>query len=89
MRSAFFDNPASYAFRTRDDWKKEIAKLLTPDSLILDTETTGTGSDARMIELSIVSTEGELLYNQLFATGEPLPEVIPGITGITDEMLSD
>lgn len=89
MRSAFFDNPASYAFRTREDWKKEIAKLLTPDSLILDTETTGTGSDARMIELSIVSTEGELLYNQLFATGEPLPEVIPGITGITDEMLSD
>ena len=87
MRSAFFDNPASYAFRTRDDWKKEIAKLLTPDSLILDTETTGTGSDARVIELSIIDTEGSILFSQLFSTGEPLPEVIPGITGITDEML--
>ena len=89
MRNDLWSNPASFTYRTRDDWKDEIAKLLTPDSLIVDTETTGTGSDARMIELSIISTDGEVLYNQLFATGEPLPEVIPGITGITDEMLSD
>lgn len=88
MKDYFYVNPASFTYRTRDDWKNEIAKLLSLDSLILDTETTGTGSNARIIELSIISIEGKLLYNQLFATDEPLPEVIPEITGITDEMLS-
>ena len=87
MKDNFWANPVSYTFRTKDDWKKEILKLITPDSLILDTETTGTGSDARVIELSIIDTEGSILFSQLFSTGEPLPEVIPGITGITDEML--
>ena len=89
MKDNFWANPVSYTFRTKDDWKKEILKLITPDSLIIDTETTGTGSDARVIELSIIDTEGSILFSQLFSTGEPLPEVIPGITGITDEMLEE
>lgn len=80
-------NPAMYQFRTKEDWAAEMAKLIAPGSLILDTETTGTGSDARVIELSVIDMEGNILFSQLFSTGEQLPEIIPQITGITDEML--
>ena len=45
--------------------------------------------DVRVIELSIVDLEGNVIFNSLFDPGMPLPADIPALTGITDEMLED
>lgn len=66
----------------------------------LDTETTGLDTaEAKVIELGIVpfdfSSEGRLLrvlhgsiLSQLNDPGEPIPEVVVQLTGITDEMVT-
>lgn len=65
--------------------------------LCLDTETTGLEHDCKIIELGIVAFEyvpdtGEVLrvigkYNGFEDPGNPLPQIITQVTGITDEML--
>ena len=81
-------NPAAYSYRKNpDEWKQDIADLLCTEAVILDTETTGLSGDVRVIELSIVDLDGNVLFHSLFNPGTPLPEKIPELTGITDEML--
>lgn len=62
--------------------------------LVFDTETTGLGPDAKIIQFSAVKysirkngLKEELVYDQYINPGEPLPEKIVELTGITDEML--
>ena len=70
-----------------DFWQKKIKDLCSSDAVILDTETTGVSNDARVIELAIIDMNGNVLFNSLFSIGEPLPDRISALTGITDEML--
>ena len=58
--------------------------------IVLDTETTGLHSTARVIELAAVKVDhGGIVdrRSQFFDPGEPLPEQITALTGITPEML--
>lgn len=80
-------NPAAYPRKSAEQWRREIAELLETDALILDTETTGINGDVRVIELSIVDLQGNIVFHSLFNPGMPLPEKIPELTGITDEMV--
>lgn len=74
--------------RDRNEWIETIRKLFSLDGIyILDTETTGLQGDVRVIELSIIDLDGNIVFHSLFNPGMPLPEKIPELTGITDEML--
>lgn len=69
--------------------QKEIKAILdNPNSVILDTETTGLEKDARIIELSVINCKGKVLYTSLFDPGIPLPDKITEITGLTDADLA-
>lgn len=59
------------------------------DTLILDTETTGVSGEDRVVELSIIDTEGTCVYSCMFNPGMPMPEEASAVNGITDEMLAD
>lgn len=71
-----------------EQYREDIQKLFTLDGVyILDTETTGLKGDVRVIELSIIDLDGNIVFHSLFNPGMLLPEKIPELTGITDEML--
>ena len=85
------------AFRGNTGWKaaaknkskEKIKEILGfTDTYILDTETTGLKGDVRVIELSVIDLNGNTVFHSLFNPGMPLPEKIPELTGITDEMVS-
>lgn len=59
------------------------------DTLILDTETTGVSGEDRVVELSIIDTEGACIYSCMFNPGMPMPEGASAVNGITDDMLKD
>lgn len=54
---------------------------------ILDTETTGLSKDDRIIELSVIDMEGNVLFSSLFDPEQDLTPKITELTGITDAML--
>nr|WP_049849454.1 3'-5' exonuclease [Trabulsiella odontotermitis] len=57
--------------------------------LILDTETTGLGTDAKIVEIAIIDCTGKTLLNTLVNPGIPIPPEATAIHGITDEMVRD
>lgn len=66
------------------------SEVLNSDNyLILDTETTGLGRYAEIIELAIIDTKGQVLYESLFKPTQPIPTEATEIHGITDEMVKD
>ena len=72
----------SQMFSADEEWRKNY--------LILDTETTGVGTTDRIIELSIISLEGEVVFSSLFNPENlPLADKITEITGIkTDDLVN-
>lgn len=54
---------------------------------ILDTETTGLSKNDRIIELSIIDMEGNVLFSSMFNPEQALTPKITELTGITDAML--
>ncbi|MEU7230025.1 3'-5' exonuclease [Streptomyces chrestomyceticus] len=59
------------------------AALADPDVVVLDTETTGLDDDARIVELAVVSSSGEVLLDTLLNPGEPVPDDAAALHGIT------
>ncbi|MEU0375347.1 3'-5' exonuclease [Streptomyces sp. NPDC006283] len=64
------------------------AALVDPDFLVLDTETTGLDDDARIVELAVLNSRGEVLPDTLPDPGVPVPDDAAGIRGITTEALA-
>lgn len=56
---------------------------------IIDTETTGLGADAQIVEVAIVDLKGEVLLNTLVKPAIAIPEEATAIHGITNEMVAD
>jgi DNA polymerase III epsilon subunit-like protein len=73
---------AAAAEQARRDWAR--AALDDPECLILDAETTGLHADARIVELSIITTAGAVVFDSLINPGEPIPAQASAIHGITD-----
>lgn len=72
------------ASKTAANW------LSDPDNLVvLDTETTGLGSDAEVIELSAINGYGEVLIDTLIKPVYPVPYEAIDVHGITNYMLAD
>lgn len=57
--------------------------------LILDTETTGLGWNDEIIELAILDTKGNVLYESMFNPNQSIPVEATNIHGITNEMVKD
>lgn len=56
------------------------------DWLVLDTETTGLSAEAEVISLAVVTSVGEVLFNELVRPSQPIHPRASMVNGITDEM---
>jgi len=66
---------------------KEARELLKSDFVIMDTETTGLGNDAEIVEISIIDADGTDLFTSLVRPNMPiLPELV-AIHGIANGMV--
>lgn len=63
--------------------------VLELQPIYLDTETTGTGQIDRIIQVGIVNTEGETLFQSLVNPGMPIPAESSAVNGITDDMVRE
>lgn len=59
--------------------------LKDPNNLILDTETTGLDNAAQIVEIAIINTLGETVFNSLVKPTIPIPPDVTAIHGITNE----
>ena len=66
------------AIRTAKTW-------VTKDFVILDTETTGLNSDARIVEISCIDRDGNVLVDSVVNPGIPIPVDATAIHGISDD----
>ena len=69
------------------DRRRAIIKareLLALKPIILDTETTGLGSDAEICEIAVVSSDGTILMNRRVRPRRPIPADATAIHGITN-----
>lgn len=57
--------------------------------LILDTETTGLGEDAEIVEISVIDEFGTVLLDTLVKPQKSIPAEASKIHGITNEMVAD
>ncbi|WP_236669913.1 3'-5' exonuclease [Streptomyces antimycoticus] len=64
------------------------AALADSDVLVLDTETTGLHAEARIVELAVLNSCGEVLLDTLLDPGEPVPGDAARIHKITSEMVA-
>ena len=62
--------------------------LADPDSVFLDTETTGLMDDARVLDIAVVTVGGRVLLDTLVNPGAPIPTESTRIHGITDAMVA-
>lgn len=76
---------------SRDDRNKAIVTArdwLAQDPVFLDTETTGLGDDAQLVEVAVVDGGGRVLFDQLVRPTIPIPPAATAVHGITDEMVA-
>ncbi|MGS4268696.1 3'-5' exonuclease [Serratia marcescens] len=67
--------------------QQQAQKWLHENCLILDTETTGLGEDAEIVEIAIIDTAGKTLIDTLVKPSKPIPAEAAAIHGITDAMV--
>ena len=68
-------------------WAK--AMFVRPHVLILDTETTGLGDDAEVIEIALIDLQGQVRLNTLVQCQGEIPPQVTALHGINKEMLKD
>ena len=64
---------------------KEARKLLESDVVIFDTETTGLGPDAEIVEVAALKVDGTVLLDTLVKPRQLIPPDATAIHGIADE----
>ena len=73
----------------REATSRQARAWLEANALILDTETTGLGDDAEVVELAVIDCTGVVLLDTLVRPSGPVPAEAAAIHGITDAMLAD
>jgi DNA polymerase-3 subunit epsilon len=82
--------PTSSQLRARAEvaaWARQ--RMADPRTLFLDTETTGLGSSAEIIDLAIVDVTGTVLVDTLVAPIRPIPPETTNVHGIVDADVID
>ncbi|EJD6704594.1 3'-5' exonuclease [Serratia marcescens] len=69
--------------------KQKAQQWIDDNCLILDTETTGLGDDAEIVEITVIDTAGKPLLNTLVKPKSVIPVSAIAIHGITNEMVND
>ena len=64
-------------------------QMLEQRCLLLDSETTGLGPDAEIVQLAVVNHQGVTLFDTLIRPTGLIPPDATAIHGITDEMVED
>lgn len=67
--------------------QQQAQQWLRDNVLILDTETTGLGDDAEIVEITIIDTAGKVLLDNLVKPSKTIPAEAAAIHGITDAMV--
>ncbi|MCK6373651.1 MAG: 3'-5' exonuclease [Aquabacterium sp.] len=73
----------------REAISRQARAWLEANALILDTETTGLGDDAEVVELAVIDCAGAVLLDTLVRPSGPVPAEAAAIHGITDAMLAE
>ena len=73
----------------REAISRQARAWLAANALILDTETTGLGDDAEVVELAVIDCAGAVLLDTLVRPSGPVPAEAAAIHGITDAMLAE
>ena len=68
-------------------WAREI--MADPRTVFLDTETTGIGPSAEIVDLAVVDVQGRTLIDTLVSALGPIPAEATAVHGITDAMVAD
>lgn len=66
---------------------KEARELLESDFVVTDTETTGLGPDAEIVEISIIDRDGTDLFTSLVRPNVPITPELTAIHGIDNAMV--
>ncbi|MFP1869250.1 3'-5' exonuclease [Lonsdalea quercina] len=61
---------------------------LDDDRLFIDTETTGLGDDAEIVEICVIDSRSAIILNTLVKPTKPIPAEVTAIHGITNEMVA-
>lgn len=69
--------------------QQKVQSWMDDSCLILDTETTGLGEDAEIVEIALIDTAGEILLNTLVKPRSVIPDSAIAIHGITNELVAD
>ncbi|MJX93223.1 3'-5' exonuclease, partial [Salmonella enterica subsp. enterica] len=67
---------------------QRAAQWLDDGYLFIDTETTGLGDDAEIVEICIIDSHGFIMLNTLIKPTKPIPDEAIAIHGITNEMVA-
>lgn len=65
------------------------ALFATDDWVILDTETTGLNSSARLVQVAVIGPDGSVRFNSLVNPEAIIPPDATGVHGITETMVRD
>ena len=68
---------------------EKAAKYIQMKPVYMDTETTGLGAKAEVVEICIIDHDGEVLLNTLVKPSSRIPYDAVRIHGITDELVLD
>ncbi len=68
-------------------WAAEVAS--DPSAVFLDTETTGLGGDAEIVDIAVVDRFGTVLLDCLVKPSRPIPGEATAVHGIDDAMVSE
>lgn len=86
MNIDYCDMPDRASDRARASaWAREV---LAGPTVVLDTETTGLGSTAEVVQLAVVDLTGRPLLDTLVRPVRPIPAGASRIHGITDDMVA-
>lgn len=75
--------------RAREEVQLWAYQLFRSRFYVLDTETTGLGATAEIVQLALIDRDGQTVMNTLVKPTRPCPPEVTRVHGITNEMLAD
>lgn len=66
---------------------KEAREIFKSRFYVMDTETTGLGTDAEIVEIAVIDQDGSELLNTLVRPVRPIPAEVMAIHGISNEIV--
>ncbi|CAN5580821.1 exonuclease domain-containing protein [soil metagenome] len=68
-------------------WAERL--ISDPNTIYLDTETTGLGSDAEIVDIAVIDSSGRVLLDTLVKPVQPIPANATRIHGISNAMVAE